>query len=184
MNLAQAAIGLQKFFITFKISSFACMAWDLPGKISYAAGQYVPFNCSLNICPSDAWIHTQEKGDALIIVVSDAHVHCHLREPISGILYPVFSHRGKGFWLEVDKKFPKPFTCRLSYHIRNMLSCMHGVGASRETFMHSRSINACSCKACMHACTHTRSWLRFVLFLKKCWYVKVPSEFVKLMLMS
>ena len=69
------------------------MAWELPGKISCAAGQYVPVNCSLNVCPS----YTQEKADAPIIVVSDAHVHCNLRESISGTLYHVSSHRGKDF---------------------------------------------------------------------------------------
>lgn len=135
MNLAQAAIGLQKFFITFKISSFACMAWDLPGKISYAAGQYVPFNCSLNICPSDAWIHTQEKGDALIIVVSDAHVHCHLCEPISGISVSCFFSQGKGFLTRGRSvacmvwELPGKLSCTagqsMHVHVRPVCTCAH-----------------------------------------------------------
>jgi hypothetical protein len=145
MNLAQAAIRLQKFFITFKISSFACMAWGLPGKISCAASQYVPFNCSLNVCPSDTWIHTPEKGDAPLIVVSDAHVHCHLCEPISGISVSCFFSQGKGFLTR-----GRSVACMV-WELPGRFSCTAG----QLMHVHPRPVRPCT-RARAHTHTHTQ----------------------------
>lgn len=52
-----------------------------------------------------------------------------------------------------------PFSCRSFYYIHNILICMHGVGASRQDFMCSRSI--CTCQLfieCMPIIHTRKSW--------------------------